>query len=235
MLLSRTFIAIFISLISCYIDAKAQSPAKDTVKTAPVEVTVLDGKKAPRSGENVIFTGQKSRQIFQGRTNKAGKLAIALPAGDEYAVVLKAVTDSTQFGTLPIAPLTGTQFYKNPFVIEITFEPAKIFTLNNVHFDFGKATLREDSFKQLEELYEYLKWKETYKAEIAGHTDNVGQDNENMLLSQKRAESVKAWLVKKGIQPARLIAKGYGATQPVADNSTDEGKQHNRRTEVRIL
>ncbi|CAN5481478.1 hypothetical protein BH10BAC2_BH10BAC2_23110 [soil metagenome] len=235
MQLSRTFITLFLFLVFCTIRSTAQSPAKDTSKTAPVEVTVLDGKKAPRAGEKVIFTAQKSKQTFQGRTNKAGKLSIALPAGDEYTVVLKALTDSTQFGTLPIAPLTGTQFYKNPFVIEITFEPAKIFTLNNVHFDFGKATLREDSFKQLEELYEYLKWKETYKAEIAGHTDNVGQDNDNMILSQKRAETVKAWLVKKGIQPARLIAKGYGATQPVADNSTDEGKQQNRRTEVRIM
>lgn len=234
MQLSRTFFTLFL-LMAFTIRSTAQPAIKDTIKTAPVEVIVIDGKKAPRGGEQVIFTGQKSKQTFQGRTNKTGKLSIALPAGDAYAVFLKAITDSSQFGTLPIAPLSGTQFYKNPFIIEITFEPAKVFTLNNVHFDFGKATLREGSFKQLEELYEYLKWKETYKAEIAGHTDNVGQGNDNMILSQKRAESVKAWLVKKGIQPARLIAKGYGATQPVADNSTDDGKQQNRRTEVRIL
>lgn len=79
-----------------------------------------------------------------------------------------------------------------------------------------------------------MKWKEDSKIEIAGHTDNVGNDNDNMILSQKRAETVKTWLVKKGIQPQRIIAKGYGASQPVADNST-EGRQQNRRTEVRIL
>jgi outer membrane protein OmpA-like peptidoglycan-associated protein len=100
-----------------------------------------------------------------------------------------------------------------------------------VHFDFGKATLREESFKQLDELYEYLKWKETCKVEIAGHTDNVGADNENQFLSQKRAETVKAWLVKKGIQPARIIAKGYGQIdlsqiilQKKGDNKTGEQK-----------
>ena len=160
---------------------------------------------------------------------------MAIPAGDEYAVVLSTLTDSSQYGTLPIAALTGTQFYKNPFVVEITYEPAKTFTLNDVHFDFGKATLLPESFKQLEDLYDYMKWKETCKIEVAGHTDNVGQDNDNLLLSQKRAEAVKSWLVKKGIGASRIDAKGYGAMQPIADNSTDEGRQQNRRTEVKIL
>jgi len=236
MQLLRTFITFFY-LVVFIVKIYAQNPVltKDTIKTAPVDVTVIDSKKAPRQGEKIIFTGQKTGKFFQGRTNKAGKLSIALPVGDEYAVVLYALTDSTHFGTLPIPPLAGTQFYKDPFVVEIKYEPAKVFTLNDVHFDFGKATLREESFKQLDELYEYLKWKETCKVEIAGHTDNVGADNENLFLSQKRAETVKAWLVKKGIQPARIIAKGYGANRPVADNTTEEGRQQNRRTEVIIL
>ena len=232
----RTFITFF-CLVFFTIKICAQNPSsnKDTIKTAPVEVIVVDSKKAPRQGEMVILTGQKTGKSFQGRTNKAGKLSIAVPAGDEYIVFLKSLNDTTRFGTLPIPRLTGTQFYKNPFIINIKYEPSRVFTLNDVHFDFGKATLRDESFKQLDELYDYLKWKETCKIEIAGHTDNVGADNENLLLSQKRAESVKTWLVKKGIQPARIIAKGYGPTQPVADNSTEEGRQQNRRTEVRIL
>ena len=234
--LTRNVVLFFVSsFLICRLNAQSTPQKNDSLKTAPVEITVSDGKKAPRVGEKVIFTGKKSGKFFKGRTNKQGKLFIELPAGDEYAVVLSTLTDSSQYGTLPIAPLTGNQFYKNPFSIQITYEPAKTFTLNDVHFDFGSATLLPDSFKQLEELYEYLKWKETCRIEVAGHTDNVGQESDNMVLSQKRAESVKAWLVKKGIGSSRIIVKGYGSTQPVADNSNEEGRQQNRRTEVRIL
>lgn len=230
----RALLLFYISL--CFVvKINAQDSSKDSVRTAPVEVAVVDGKKMPRVGEKVIFTGKKTGKLFEGRTDKKGKLSIALPAGDEYTVVLSTLTDSSQYGTLPIAPLIGHQFYKNPFSIQITYEPTKTFTLNDVHFDFGSATLLPDSFKQLEELYEYLKWKENCRIEVAGHTDNVGQESDNMVLSQKRAESVKAWLVKKGIESSRIISKGYGSTQPVADNTNEEGRQRNRRTEVRIL
>ena len=236
MQLSRTLLSFFISvLFAGKTIAQNTADSKEAVRKAPVEITVVDAKKIPRAGEEVILTGKSSKKVFQGRTNKAGKLAITVPAGDEYIVVLSTLTDSTQYGTLPIPALTGTQFYKNPFTIEITYEPEKTFTLDDVHFDFGKATLLSNSYKQLEELYEYMKWKENCRIEVAGHTDNVGQENDNMLLSQKRAESVKAWLVKKGIESSRIVAKGYGATQPVADNATEEGRQQNRRTEVRIL
>ena len=80
-----------------------------------------------------------------------------------------------------------------------------------------------------------MKWKENEKIEIGGHTDNVGSDADNLKLSQQRAEAIRQYLIKKGIQPARVIAKGYGASEPVADNSTNEGRQNNRRTEVKIL
>jgi outer membrane protein OmpA-like peptidoglycan-associated protein len=98
-----------------------------------------------------------------------------------------------------------------------------------VHFDFGSAPLLPDSFKELEELYEYLKWKETCRIEVAGQTDNVGQESDNMVFSQKRAESVKAWLVKKGIGSSRVIAKAMGLHRLMRtivlkkeDNKTEE-------------
>jgi len=71
--------------------------------------------------------------------------------------------------------------------------------------------------------------------EISGHTDDVGDDALNLELSQKRAESVRNYLIKNGIASNRVTAKGYGETQPIADNSTPEGKAKNRRTEVKIL
>jgi len=119
--------------------------------------------------------------------------------------------------------------------VEIEFEPPRSFTLDNVHFDTGKPALRPESFKELNEIAEYMRWRKEERYEISGHTDNVGKDDDNLKLSQARANAVKEYLVKKGIKAVRLTAKGYGHSQPVADNSTEEGRQANRRTELKIL
>jgi len=87
----------------------------------------------------------------------------------------------------------------------------------------------------LNDLVDALKLKTTMVVEIAGHTDNVGNKTVNQLLSEQRAMSVKNYLSKKGIDSKRIIAKGYGDTVAVADNDTEEGRQQNRRTEVRII
>ncbi len=71
--------------------------------------------------------------------------------------------------------------------------------------------------------------------EVGGYTDNVGTDADNLKLSQARAESVRNYLVKKGIAGDRVQAKGYGSADPVASNDTPDGKQQNRRTEIHIL
>jgi OOP family OmpA-OmpF porin len=207
----------------------------DTVKTAPVEVSVTNAKQQPRAGEQILFISQKTKKVFSAKTNAQGKLTIALPAGDDYTVTIKALTDTSKYGTLNVPPLAPGQFFKDALGVDIMYEPARQFTLDAVKYDFGKATLRPESFKQLQELYEYLQWKTEEKIEIAGHTDNVGKPEDNLKLSQQRAEAAKAWLVKKGIDPARITAKGYGASKPIADNATEEGRQKNRRTEVYVL
>jgi OmpA-OmpF porin, OOP family len=106
---------------------------------------------------------------------------------------------------------------------------AKNFRLN-VEFDTGKATIRQASFKELDDLAEVLKDGKT-KGEVGGHTDNVGQPDANLKLSQARADAVAAYLVKKGVPKDVVTAKGYGDTKPVAVNDTDENKQRNRRVE----
>jgi outer membrane protein OmpA-like peptidoglycan-associated protein len=95
--------------------------------------------------------------------------------------------------------------------------------------------LRPDSNKELNELAEYMNLKKTLVIEIAGHTDNVGAPESNQKLSEDRANAVKQYLVKKGIVAERIVAKGYGDSEPVADNNTASGKQQNRRTEVRVI
>lgn len=214
---------------------KKSAVVKDSSNSAIVEITVLDSKQKPRKGELVLLKSAKGGTTYTGRVNASGICSLRLPAGDNYTVTVKAMNDTTQYGVIEIGALQAGQYYTDPFKVSITYEPARSFTLDNVLFDVGKATLKPTSYKELEELVEYLKWKEEARIEIAGHTDNVGKPADNLLLSQQRAEAVKAYAVKKGIKQERIVAKGYGDTQPVADNTLETGRQQNRRTEVRML
>ncbi|MBN1447041.1 MAG: PD40 domain-containing protein [Bacteroidetes bacterium] len=104
-----------------------------------------------------------------------------------------------------------------------------------VYFDFDKATLQSASFVDLDRAVDWLKANPTVKVELAGHTDNVGSREYNKKLSLDRAQAVLDYLVKKGISPARVTAHGYGMSEPVATNETDEGRALNRRVEFRVV
>ncbi|HMT12295.1 MAG TPA: OmpA family protein, partial [Ignavibacteria bacterium] len=107
--------------------------------------------------------------------------------------------------------------------------------LNNIYFDFDKSELQPGSFVELARVVKFLNDNTGVKIEISAHSDSKGSDEYNLTLSQKRAESVVAYLVNAGIGSERLIAVGYGETQPVADNQTDEGAAKNRRVEMKVL
>jgi outer membrane protein OmpA-like peptidoglycan-associated protein len=105
-------------------------------------------------------------------------------------------------------------------------------TLHNILFDSGKATIKGESASALAPLGELLKNDSRLKLEIDGHTDNVGPAAANMKLSQDRAAAVKAYLVQNfGVNAARLTTAGFGDTNPVAPNTTEEGRAQNRRVE----
>ncbi|MEL7020511.1 MAG: OmpA family protein [Bacteroidota bacterium] len=114
-------------------------------------------------------------------------------------------------------------------------EKAKVLRLDNVNFQTGSANLTELSRYELDNLADVMGKYPNMTIELAGHTDSTGDADANMLLSQSRANTVYGYLVQKGIADARLTAKGYGQTQPVADNDTNEGRAENRRTEFKIL
>ncbi|WP_298732396.1 OmpA family protein [uncultured Chitinophaga sp.] len=113
--------------------------------------------------------------------------------------------------------------------------------LENVYYDFNVATLKPESYPALDELADMLIRHPEIKIELSAHTDSKGPDKFNQRLSEARARSVVEYLVSKGIDPARLQSKGYGASQPIAPNQhedgTDnpEGRQQNRRTEFKVL
>jgi outer membrane protein OmpA-like peptidoglycan-associated protein len=107
--------------------------------------------------------------------------------------------------------------------------------LNNIFFDTDKSELRKESFLELDGLIIALKENPRIKIEIGGHTDNVGNDDKNLELSVNRAKAVMDYLIKKGITKERLLFKGYGESEPIASNNTEDGKQLNRRVEIKII
>ncbi len=110
----------------------------------------------------------------------------------------------------------------------------KIEIKQTVYFDFMKAKIKPVSFPLLDEVAQALQDNPNIKVEVQGHTDSVGDDKFNMKLSQWRAESVKKYLVSKGVAEDRMTAKGYGETVPIADNRTSDGRDQNRRVEFVI-
>jgi outer membrane protein OmpA-like peptidoglycan-associated protein len=110
----------------------------------------------------------------------------------------------------------------------------KIELKQTVYFDTNKATIKAVSFPLLNEVGQALADNPKISVRIEGHTDSQGNDNFNLKLSQRRAESVKAYLVKRGITQDRMDPKGYGESVPIADNRTSDGRAQNRRVEFVI-
>ncbi|MBI1226208.1 MAG: OmpA family protein [Bacteroidetes bacterium] len=111
----------------------------------------------------------------------------------------------------------------------------KTYTFQNVNFKTGQWDLLPPALPELDSLAAFLKENQKIKVEIGGHTDDVGNDDDNQLLSQNRAESVADYLISKGVKPERLTYKGYGESQPIAPNSSAAGHLQNRRVECKVL
>jgi OmpA-OmpF porin, OOP family len=113
--------------------------------------------------------------------------------------------------------------------VEVTTTHIRI--MQKVHFKTNKADIRPDSFHLLDTVAMVLRDFPTIKVEVQGHTDSVGNDAYNMRLSQARAESVRDYLIQRGVDPGRMVARGYGETRPIESNRTKKGRAENRRVE----
>ncbi|MBW8307275.1 MAG: OmpA family protein [Thiobacillus sp.] len=134
----------------------------------------------------------------------------------------------------PVAAPAPAPAYVAPAPAPEPAAPQKL-VLEGVNFDFDKATLRQEDIGSLDNDVATLKSWGDVDIEVAGHTDSMGSDAYNMKLSKQRAEAVRNFLISRGVAADRLTAKGYGESQPVADNATEEGRFKNRRVELAPL
>lgn len=201
----------------------------ETLALLHVSVSSMDNKA--REGETIILSGKKTKKSFKGITNAKGMFSLLIPEGDTYQIKYKTFSGSIKYDEMSIPNEAGIYTYE----LNINYDPAKSYTLEDVFFDTGKSTLRPESYKALNEFVEMMKAKPSLIVEIGGHTDNVGSAESNQILSLNRANAVKNYLQSKGINSKRIETKGYGDTQPIASNNTEEGRQKNRRTVVNII
>lgn len=173
--------------------------------------------------------------IATNKSNEAsGEYLVVLPAGRDYSVSANAEGFFFYSQSFELPKDTAYVEITNDIALEPIRKGTKV-VLNNIFFEVGKAELKPISYVELNKAVTLMKNNKSMKIEVGGHTDSQGADATNLSLSQKRAQSVVEYMVLAGIERTRLIAKGYGETVPIADNSTREGRAKNRRTEFVIV
>ncbi|WP_207426305.1 OmpA family protein [Pedobacter sp. SYSU D00535] len=197
---------------------------------------VLDEKTKECLIANVKITELSSRHTaFDDQSNEDGQFLSTLPVGKSYAFTVEKegyLLYSQNF------PLNRSSSSAQPFTIEVPLqkiEVGKLATLSNIFFETNKADLLPESEVELQQLIHFMNANPKVSIEIAGHTDNVGEEKTNQVLSENRARRVYGYLVNNRIAPQRLSFKGYGESKPLLSNTTEEGRQKNRRTEFKIL
>lgn len=204
---------------------------------APGGVTVVSGivrdqiTKQPLGAQISVTNLKTGDEVARFRSDDvSGRYLVVLQPGETYSITAEA---------------DGYLFYSDHYEVvkrtdvalqhDIELSP----TLTGktrllVFFDFNSATLKHESYPDLNRAVSVMRENPSMQVTVAGHTDSVGSDEYNLKLSQDRANSVKAHFTSNGIAASRVTAVGYGETQPIADNSTEEGRALNRRVEFLV-
>jgi len=182
-----------------------------------------------------IIDLDESKVIATGLTDTSGNYQIKIPKKKDYGV---EVTAKNYLFFVEITNLSQKQVMDSK--VRANFQMDRIdvgakMILKNIFFETNRANIKPESAAELELVADLLKQNPTIRLEISGHTDNVGSYRANQKLSEARAKSVVDYLVEQGVSRDRLEYKGYSFNQPIADNSTAEGRAQNRRVEFKVL
>jgi outer membrane protein OmpA-like peptidoglycan-associated protein/tetratricopeptide (TPR) repeat protein len=164
----------------------------------------------------------------------SGEFLICIPGGKDYALNVNKKSYLFHSENFSLKNYNRIE----PYQLDVKLQPIKDssrIVLNNIFFETNSYLLLPASEVELNKLYMMLTQNADLKIEIGGHTDNVGSDEDNQKLSEKRAAEVVAYLVKRGIDKARLTYVGYGEKSPIDTNDTEAGRAKNRRTELRVI
>lgn len=208
-----------------------------------VKALVYDAvSQNPVTATAEIFNLTENQLFIKKNTLRDGTFLICLPIGKEYALTVEKkgyVFYSDYFSA------TDATRQNEPFLLEIPLLPLKEparkpaeptpIVLNNIFFETGSSSLLPTSQNELNRLYDLLVANPSMVIQINGHTDNVGQPEDNQKLSEERAKAVYQYLSSKGIDEKRLSYKGFGESRPIAENDSLEGRRKNRRTEFVII
>jgi outer membrane protein OmpA-like peptidoglycan-associated protein len=198
--------------------------------------TVTDAKTHKPLKATIELYDLKTNQVIAklNADNVNGQYATTLPNGGEWGLYVSAegyYYKSLSFDYSDKHEAAG-------LVLNVSLDPLTTLSngvLNNIYFETGKADLQDKSKTELNKLVVFLQTNKTVKLEISGHTDDVGNDKQNLTLSQKRAQSVVNYLSAAGIAVVRVKAIGYGKTRPVVPNTSDDNRRLNRRIEWRVM
>lgn len=197
---------------------------------------VLNKKTLEPVQAEVVFENMKDGSIYN-RIKTSGpdaRYELILPLGSRFGFYADADNYLSENQMLSTQNRQLNEVLERDLYV-VPLEVGQSIRLNNIFFDFAKATLREESFHELDRILPYFEKFPDLRIELSGHTDSVGSDDANQKLSEARAESVRAYLIQKGISIDKIEAVGYGESSPVATNDTDEGRQLNRRVEFKVL
>ena len=203
-------------------------------------VILVKGKVYDSKTKEILFAPVKyynlntNKELGIARSNpNTGEYKIVLPYGERYSFMAEKEGYYSQTKNIDLTELKAYEEIEVDLYLD-PIEKGQVIRLNNIFFDSGKYDLLPTSYAELNKLLELLEKNSKLKIEIAGHTDWIGKDKDNLILSQNRTNAVVNFLVEKGIDKNRLSAKGYGETKFIATNTTKEGQQLNRRVEFEI-
>ena len=196
---------------------------------------ILDGiLQTPIEAKIKIYNNSTGEIYTTARSNSAtGKFLLSLPSGLNYGISVEA--DGYLFHSENFNLPKGSAY--NMISKDIALKNINIgskIALRNVFFETGKSEVKIDSYPELDRLIQLMQDVPTLKIELSGHTDNVGNYEYNLNLSQRRANAVQSYLISRGVDKTRVLAVGYGESKPVDSNDTFEGRANNRRTEFEI-
>jgi outer membrane protein OmpA-like peptidoglycan-associated protein/tetratricopeptide (TPR) repeat protein len=205
-------------------------------------VTILKGKvidevtAVPIGAVITLVDNETQNVITRINSNpQTGDFELVIPHGGNYGVSTEK--DGYLFNSINFNLPQFAEFQEiDTHILMVKAEVGSKVVLKNIFFDVGKTDLRNESIAELEKMKMLLESSPHLKVQINGHTDNTGNDANNMALSLKRAEAVVQYLISKGIDSNRVSAKGFGSQRPLVSNDDEqEGREINRRTEVEII